>query len=166
MLLFRLSSQSYGFSSNHVWMWELNYKEKWVLRIDAFELWCWRRLSRVPWSARRSNQSILKEINPEYSFWKGWCWCWNSQYFGPPDAKSWLIEKDPDAGKDWGQEKGTTEDEMVGWHHQLNGHELSKLRQIVEDIEAQCAAVQGDSGRGGLSDWASWCQDWSATLWP
>ena len=62
------SSQSYGFSSSHVWMWELDYKESWVpWRIDAFELWCWRRLLRVPWTARRSNQSILREISPEYS---------------------------------------------------------------------------------------------------
>ena len=55
------------FSSSHVWMWELDYKESWVPRKDAFELWCWRRLLRVPWTARRSNQSILKEISPEYS---------------------------------------------------------------------------------------------------
>ena len=62
-----LSSQSYGFPSSHVWMWELDHKEGWALRIDAFELWCWRRLLRVPCTARRSNQSILKEISPEYS---------------------------------------------------------------------------------------------------
>ena len=67
------SSQGYGFSSGHVWMWELDCKESWALkkaecwRIDAFELWCWRRLLRVPWIARRSNQSIPKEISPEYS---------------------------------------------------------------------------------------------------
>ena len=63
-----LSSQSYGFSSSHVWMWKLDYKESWVLKNrDTFELWCWRRLLRVPWAGRRSNQSILKEISPEYS---------------------------------------------------------------------------------------------------
>ena len=61
------SCQRYGFSSSHVWMWELDYKESWALKNDAFELWCWRRLLRVPWTARRSNQSILKAINPEYS---------------------------------------------------------------------------------------------------
>ena len=61
------SSQSYGFSSSHVWMWEMDYKESWAPRTDAFELWCWRRHLRVPWTARRSNQSILKEISPEYS---------------------------------------------------------------------------------------------------
>ena len=58
------SSQGYGFSSGHVWMWELGYKESWPSKIDAFELWCWRRLLRVPWTARRSKQSILKEISP------------------------------------------------------------------------------------------------------
>ena len=62
-----LSSQSSGFSSGHVWMWELDYKESWALKNWCFELWCWRRLLRVPWTARRSNQSILKEIRPEYS---------------------------------------------------------------------------------------------------
>ena len=61
------SSQSYGFFSSHVWMWELGYKEGWVLKNYSFELWCWRRLLRVPWTARRFNQSILKEISPEYS---------------------------------------------------------------------------------------------------
>ena len=83
-------------------------------RIDAFELWCWRRLLRVPWTARRSNQCILKEISPG---------CLLEGLMMPPDVKSCLIWKDPDAGKDWGQEeKGTTEDEMVGWHHRLDGH--------------------------------------------
>ena len=62
----------------------------------------------------------------------------------PPDVKNWLIEKDPDAGKDWRQEgKGTTEDEMVGWHHQLNGHEFEQLQEIVKDREAWRAAVHG-----------------------
>ena len=61
------SSQGYGFSSGHVWMWELDCKEGWEPKKWCFELWCWRRLLRVPWTARRSNQSILKEISPEYS---------------------------------------------------------------------------------------------------
>ena len=91
-------------------------------RIDTFELWCWRRLLRVPWTARRSNQSILKEISPECSL-EGLMFKLKCQYFGHP-IQSWLIWKDPDAGKDWGQEKGTTEDEMVGWHRWLNGHEF------------------------------------------
>ena len=101
-------------------------------RNDAFELWCWRRLLRVPWIARRSNQSILKEISPEYSL-KDWCWSWNSNTW-PPDAKSWLFIKGPYAGKDWRWEKRTKEDEMVGWHHLLNGYEFW---QTLGDTEGQ-----------------------------
>ena len=102
--------------------WTIKKAECW--RIDTFELWCLRRLLRVPWTARRSNQSILKEISPEYSL-EGLMLKLNLPILWPSDVKNWLIGKDPDAGKDWGQEeKGTTEDEMVGWHHQLNGHEF------------------------------------------
>ena len=86
-------------------------------RIDAFEVWCWRRLLRVPWTARRSNQSILKEIIPGISL-EGMMLKLKLQYFG--HLMSWLIGKDSDAGRDWGQEeKVTTEDEMAGWHHWL-----------------------------------------------
>ena len=115
-------SQSYGFSSSHIWMWELDHEEGWARRINAFELWCWRRLLRVPWTARRSNQSILKEISPEHSL-EGLMLKLKLQSLCPLDAKNWLTGKDPDGGKDWRQEeKGTTEDKMVGWHHWLNGH--------------------------------------------
>ena len=75
------SPQSYGFPSSHVWMWELNCEESWAPRIDAFELWCWRRLLRVPWTARRSNQSILKEISPGCSL-EGLMLKLKFQYFG------------------------------------------------------------------------------------
>ena len=108
-------------------------------RIDSFELWCWRRLLRVLWTARRSNQSILKEISPEYSL-EGLMLKLNLQYFGPIPDENWLIWKDADAGKDWRQEeKGTTEDEMAGWHHWLDGHEFE----------------QGD-GQGGLACCSPW----------
>ena len=99
--------------------WTIKKAECW--RIDAFELWCWRRLLRVPWTARRSNQSILKEISPGCSLVG--LMLKLKPIFWPPDVKSWLIWEDPDAGKDWRQEeKGTTEDEMAGWHHWLDGH--------------------------------------------
>ena len=92
-------------------------------RIDAFELWCWRRLLRVPWTARRSSQSILKTISPGISL-EGMMLKLKLQYFGHL-MQSWLIGKDSFPGRDWGQEeKGTTEDEMVWWHHQLDGHEF------------------------------------------
>ena len=92
-------------------------------RIDAFELWCWRRLLRVPWTARRANQFILKEISPGYSL-DGLMLKLKLQYFGYLMRRVGSLEK-TDAGRDWGQEeKGTTEDEMAGWHHQLDGCEF------------------------------------------
>ena len=89
-------------------------------RIDAFELWCWRRLFRVPWTVRRSNQSILKEISPGISL-EGMMLKLKLQYFGHLMRSVDSLEK-TDAGRDWGQEeKGMTEDEMAGWPHQLDG---------------------------------------------
>ena len=93
-------------------------------RIDAFELWCWRRLLRVPWTAGRSNQSIPKENQP-WIFIRRTDGEAETPILWPLDGKSRLTGKDPDARKNRGQkEEGTTEDEMVGWHHQLNGHEF------------------------------------------
>ena len=88
-------------------------------RFDAFKLWCWWRLLRDPWTARRLTQSILKEISAEAE----------TPIFWPLDVKNWLIWKDPVAGEDrrW-EEKGMREDEMVGWHHRLNGHESEQTQ--------------------------------------
>ena len=109
-------------------MWEVDYKEAWVPNNWCFwTVWCWRRFLRVPWTERRSSQSILKEISPECSL-EGLMLKLKLQYW-PPDVKNWLIWKDPDAGKDWGQEKKRmTEDAMVGWHHWLDNHELVSSR--------------------------------------
>ena len=121
-------------------------------RIGAFQLWCWRRLFRAPWTARW-NQSILKEINPEYSL-EGLMLKMKLQYFWPPDVKNWLIGKDPDAGKDWRwEEKGATEGEMVGWHHWCNGHEFE---QTLGDGE----------GQGSLVCCSPWgCKELDTTEW-
>ena len=127
--------------------WTIKKAERW--RIDAFELWCWRRLLRVPWTARRSihpkrNQSWIfigrADVEAE------------SSRFWPPDAKNWLIWKNPDAGKHWRQvEKGMTEDEMVGWHHWINGYEFEQ--------------APGDGeGQGGLVCYSPWgCKQWNMT---
>ena len=116
----------------------LKKAEHW--RTGVFELWFWRRLLRVHWTVR-SNQSILWEISPKYSL-KGLMLKLKLPILWPPDAKNWLIWKDPDAGKDWRQEeKGTTEDEIVGWHHWLNGHEFEQLLGLVMDREAWHATV-------------------------
>ena len=93
-------------------------------RIDVFKAWCWRRLLRVPWTARRSNQSILKEISPGCSL-EGLMLKLKLQYFGYLMRRADSLEKDTDDGKDWRwEERGMTEDEMVGWHHRLDGHEF------------------------------------------
>ena len=120
------SSQSYGFSSSHVWMWDMDYIESWALKN-----WCF-------WTVvlEKTLESPLdcKEIQPVHP--KGNCsWIFIGSTYAeaetpilwPPDANNWLIWKDPDAWKDWRQEeKGTTEDEMVEWHHWVNGHEFEK----------------------------------------
>ena len=122
--------------------------ESWIIkkaecqRIDAFELWCWIRLLRVPWTSRRSNQSIVKEISPGCSL-EGLMLKLKLQYFGHLMRRVDSLEK-TDAGRDWGQEKkGTTEDEMAGWHHRLDGLSLSELRELVMDREAWHAAIHG-----------------------
>ena len=104
------SSQSYGFSSSHVWIWELGHKEGWAPRIDAFELWCWRRILRVPWTARRSNQSILKEINPKYPL-EGLMLRLKLQYFGHLMQRTDSLEKTLMLGKT----KGRRRREHRGW---------------------------------------------------
>ena len=105
-------------------------------RIDAFELWCWRRLLRVPWTAKRSNQSILKEISPEYSL-EGLMQT-KSPISWPPDVKNWLIGKDPDAGKDWRrEEKGMTEKEIVGCHHRIDRHEFEQAPVVGDGQGSQ-----------------------------
>ena len=131
--------------------WTVKRAEQWI--IDAYELWCWRRLLKVPWTARRWNQSILKEITPEYSL-EGLMLKLKLQHFGHLDVKNWLIEKDPDAGKSWRQEeKGMTEDERVGWHYQLHGHEFEQALRVGE--------VQGSLGC--FSPWGR--KDLDTTEW-
>ena len=106
--------------------------ESWTVKkaehrsIDVFELWCWRRLLRVPWTARRSNQSILKRNQSWISIGRIDAKA-EAPIRWPTDEKSWLSGKDPDAWKGWWQkEKGMTEDEIIGWHHQLDGHEFEQ----------------------------------------
>ena len=115
-------------------------------RIDVFELWCWRRLEN-PLDSKEIQPVHLEEINSEYSL-EGLMLKLKLPIIWPPDAKNWLTGKDPDAGKDWRQEeKGTTEDEMVGWHHWLDGREFEQAPGV------------GD-GQGGLACYSPWgCKD-------
>ena len=154
------SSQDYSFFNGHVWMWELDCEETWALKN-----WCF-------WTVVFLEKTLespfdFKEIQPVHS--KGdqsWVFTGRTDVeaetpvLWPPDVKSWLIWKDPDAGKDWGQEeKEMTEDEMVGWHHRLNGHGFG------------CTPGVGD-GQGGLAccdSWShksrTWLSDWSEPNW-
>ena len=121
-----LSSQSYSFSSSHVWMWELDYKESWALKNGCFQVVEMEKILETPLD--------LKEIKPVNS--KGnehWIFIARNDaeveaaILWPPDAKNWLISKKSHAGKDWRQEdKGTIEDEMIRWHYRLNGHEFEQ----------------------------------------
>ena len=122
-------------------------------RTDAFELLCWRRLLRVPWTGRRSNQSILKKISPEYSL-EGMMLKLKLQYFDPPDSKNWPTGKDPDAGKErrW-EEKGTTEDEMVGWHHRLNGQEFEQAPGVGDRQGSLACCSSWGHKESNMTEW-------------
>ena len=117
------SSQSYGFSSSHVWMWELDYKKSWTLKNWCFWTVVLEKTLESPLDCK------IKPVNTKGNQ----CWIFigrtdaeaETPIRWPPNAKNWLLGKDPDVGKDWRQEeKGLTEDEMVEWHHRLNGHEF------------------------------------------
>ena len=118
------SSQSYGFSSSHVWIWELEYKESW-----ATKNWCFWTVVLEKTLENSLDYTEIQPVHPKGN--QSWIFIGRTDaeaetpILCSPDAKNWLIWKDPDAGKDWRwEEKGMTECEMVGWHHQVNGHEF------------------------------------------
>ena len=129
-------------------MWELDHKESWARRIDAFEVL--EKTLESPLDCKRFNQSILKEISPEYSFERTDAEA-EVPILCPPYAKNRLIGKGPDAGKDWRrEEKGMTEDEMVGWHHWFNGHEFEQATGV-------------GNGQGNLAGCSPWSHKESDT---
>ena len=146
-----LSSQSYGFSSSHVWMWELDHEESWAPKNWSFWTVVLEKTLESPLDCKE-----IKPVNPKGN--QSWIFIGgtDAEAEAPiPDLKSWPIRKDPDAGKDWKQEKkGTTEDEMIGWHHWLSGHEFA---QALGDGEGQgslaCCSPGVAKSQTQLSNW-------------
>ena len=153
-----LCCQGYGFSSGHIWMWELNYKESW-----APKNWCF-------WTVvlEKTLDSPLdcKEVQPVHP--KGdqsWVFIRRTDVeaatpiLWPPDAKSWLTGKDPDAGRDWGQEeKGTTEDEMVGWHHWLDGRESGWTPGVGDGLGGLACCGSWGRKESDTAEWLKWTE--------
>ena len=138
-----LSIQSYGFSSSHVWMWELDYKEIWVLKNWGFWTVVLEKTLESPLDCKE-----IQKVRPKEN--KSWLFIGRTDaktetpILWLPDVKNWLNGKDPDAGKDWKQEeKGITEDEIVGWYNQLSGHEFEQALGV------------GD-GQGSLACYSTW----------
>ena len=132
----------YGFSRGHVWMWELDYKESWALKNWCFWTVVLEKTLESPFDCKE-----IQPVHPKGN--QSWVFIGRTDaeaetpVLWPPDVKGWLIWKDPDAGRDWGQEKGMTEDEMVGWHHRLNGRGFGWTPGV------------GDA-QGGLASYSLW----------
>ena len=153
------SSQSCGFSSSHVRIWELDHKESWVPKTWCFNWYFWT----VVLEKTLESPFDCKEIQPVHP--KGnqfWIFIRRTNVeaetpaLWPPDAKNWLIWKDPDAGKDWGQEKGTAEDEMVEWHHWLNGHGFGWISRVGNGQGGPVCC--GSWGLKVLTEWLNWTE--------
>ena len=151
-----ISSQSYGFSSSHVWMWELDHKESW-----APKNWCFWTVVLEKTLESLLDCKEIKPVNPKGN--QSWIFTGRTDaeaealILWPPDVKNWLLRKDPDAGKDWRQEaKGTTEDEMVRWHHRLDEQVWASSGSWWWTGKAWHAAVHGVAELGTTERQLNW----------
>ena len=157
------SSQSYDFSSSHVWMWELTYKEIWATKNWCFWTMVLEKTLESPLDCKE-----IKPVHPKGN--QSWIFIGRTDaeteipILWPPDVKNWLIWKDPDAGKDWRQEKkGMTEDEMVGWHHQLDGHEFEQAPGVGDGQGSLACCSPWACKESDLTEWLNWTEQ-SRTL--
>ena len=148
-------SQGYSFSSGHVRMWELDYKESWEPKNWCFWTMVLEKILESPLDSKE-----IQPVHPKGD--QSWVFIGRTDFeaetpiLWPPDAKSWLFWKDPDTGKDWGQEeKGTTEDEMVGWHHRLNGHEFGWTPGVGDGQGGLACCVRSMRSQRVGHDWAT-----------
>ena len=151
------NNQSYGFSSSHAWMWELDNKKGWMLKN-----WCLQTMVMEKPLLSPLDCKEIKPVNPKRN--QSWIFIGRVslklQILWPPDAKNWLIGKDHDAGKDWKLEKkGMTEDKMAGWHHRLNGHEFEQTPWKEQGSLACCSIGHL---KGVTNSW-TWLSDWTTT---
>ena len=150
------SSQGYGFSSSHVWMWELDHKESWALKNWCFWTVVLDKTLKSPLACKE-----IQPVNPKGN--QSWIFIGRidaeakAPIFWPPDVKNWLIGKDPDAGKDWRQEeKGMTEDGMVGWHHWLDGHEFEQALGVGDGQGGLACSSPWGHKESDMTEWLNW----------
>ena len=150
-----LSSQRYGFSSSFVWMWELTHKESW-----APKNWCFRTVVLEKALESPLDCKEIKPVHPKGN--QSWIFIGRTDaeaeapVLWPSDVKNWLTGKDPDAGEDWGQEKGTTEDEMVGWHHWPNEHDFEQAPGVGDGQESLVCCSPWGLKESDTTEWLNW----------
>ena len=154
------SSQGYGFSSSHLWMWELDYKESWAPKNWCFQILVLEKTLESPLDTKE-----IKSVSPKGN--QPWMFIGRTDAedeapkLWPPDVKNWLVGKDPDAGKYWRrEEKGMTENEMVGWHHQLNGHEFEQPPGVDEGQGSLACCSPWGHKESDMTEWLNWTDRW------
>ena len=158
-------SQGYGFSSSHVWMWELDYKENWASKNSWFWTVVLEKTLESPWDCKeiqpvhpKGDQSWVSIRRTDVEAETPILW--------PPDTKNWLIGKGPDAGKNWGQEeKGTSEDEVVGWHHRLSGHEFGWTPGVGDGQGGLACCGSWGRKESDTTEWLNWIElNWNSAV--
>ena len=151
------ANKGYGFSSNHVWMWELDCKESWVPKNWCFWTVVLDKTLESPLDCKEI-QPVHPKGNQSWMFIRRTCNEAETPILWPPDAKNWLIWKDPDAGKDWRQEKGMAEDEMAGWHHRLNGHGFGWTPGVGNGQGGVVCCNSWGQKESDTTEWLNWIE--------